>query len=107
MLVEVLDHLCRGGARRSPRVEALAADYFSHRTNQGQAATRELSQRELDVALRLVQVRSAKLVAAELGLSELTVSTHRKNIFRKAGVHSVAELEKWMRSLGYLGTAEE
>lgn len=107
MLVEVLDCLCRCGARRSPRIEELAADYHSQKTNKGGPASRELSPRELDVAMRPVKVRSAKLVADEIGVSVETVCSHRKNVFRKAGVHSVAELEKWMRCLGFLRAAEE
>lgn len=30
-------------------------------------------------------------VAERLGMSENTVATHRKNIFRKLGAHTVAE----------------
>jgi len=107
MLVEVLDCLCRGGARRSPRIEELTADYYSQMTHEGQPATRELSPRELDVAMRLVKVRSARLVAEEIHVNVETVRSHRHNIFRKAGVHSVAELERWMRFLGLPGIAEE
>lgn len=31
-------------------------------------------------------------VAERLGMSENTVATHRKNIFRKLGAHTVAEV---------------
>ena len=107
MLLEVLDCLCRGEARRSPRIQGLAADYYSHKTNKGQPANRELSPREHDIALRLAREPNAKVVAAEIGVSVETVRSHRHKIFRKAGVHSVGELREWMRCLGFLGTAEE
>lgn len=39
----------------------------------------------------LSQGLAAKSVAERLGMSENTVATHRKNIFRKMGAHTVAE----------------
>jgi len=104
MLYQALERVSAGIPTVSPSIEALRFQYCNDvRTNKGQPASRKLSTRELDVGTRLVRVRSAKLVAAELGLSELTVCTHRKNIFRKAGVHCVAELEKWLWKTGVLG----
>ena len=36
--------------------------------------------------------RPTKEIAGELEISHYTVSNHRKNIYRKLGVHGVAEL---------------
>lgn len=51
-----------------------------------------ISPRELDV-IRLIQKgHGNKEIAAQLFISEFTVSTHRKNIFRKTNTHNVAAL---------------
>ena len=50
-----------------------------------------LSPKEKAVLLLLSQGLAAKSVAERLGMSENTVATHRKNIFRKLGAHTVAE----------------
>lgn len=50
-----------------------------------------LSPKEKTVLLLLSQGQAAKSVAERLGMSEYTVATHRKNIFRKLGAHTVAE----------------
>lgn len=50
-----------------------------------------LTDRELDVLRLISQGRSTKEVAAQLFLSDETIKTHLKNIFRKLGVHDRAE----------------
>lgn len=50
-----------------------------------------LSPKDKTVLLLLSQGQAAKSVAERLGMSEYTVATHRKNIFRKLGAHTVAE----------------
>jgi FixJ family two-component response regulator len=51
-----------------------------------------LSQREREVMALVTMGQLNKQVAAELGLSEITVKVHRGNLMRKMGVRSVAEL---------------
>ncbi len=51
-----------------------------------------LSKRELDV-LRLIGTgRTSKEIAVELHLSKETIASYRKQICRKLGTHSTAEL---------------
>lgn len=50
-----------------------------------------LSSKERDILLLLSQGQTVLVVAQRLGMSENTVATHRKNIFRKLGAHTVAE----------------
>jgi FixJ family two-component response regulator len=54
----------------------------------------EPSQRELEVLAHVVQGRMNKQIAATLDINERTVKLHRKNITRKLGVQSVAELTR-------------
>jgi DNA-binding NarL/FixJ family response regulator len=51
-----------------------------------------LTPREREVLQLLAEGRINKEVASALGISVLTVDTHRANIMHKLGVHSVAEL---------------
>lgn len=58
----------------------------------GIPATAELSQRQWEIASRLVQGQRVATIAAELYLSHSTVRNHLSAIFQKFGVHSQAEL---------------
>ncbi len=61
-----------------------------------------LTERELEV-LRLVATgRSNKEMAAELGISRRTVETHRENLMRKLGIHSIAGLTRLALEQGLL-----
>lgn len=51
-----------------------------------------LSCRERQVMALVVQGLLNKLIAAELGISEITVKAHRGKVMRKMSAHSVAEL---------------
>lgn len=51
-----------------------------------------LSERELEIIKLIVNGRTSMEIAAQLFLSEHTVKTHRKNIFRKIGISSISQL---------------
>jgi DNA-binding NarL/FixJ family response regulator len=51
-----------------------------------------LTSRELDIIKCIANDMSNKQIADSLFISERTVETHRKNIFRKTGVHSAIGL---------------
>jgi DNA-binding NarL/FixJ family response regulator len=51
-----------------------------------------LTPREREVLQLLAEGKSNKEVATALGISVMTVETHRANVMHKLGVHSVAEL---------------
>ena len=59
----------------------------------------KLSQREKEIIRLVVEGRSSKEIADTLFLSELTISTHRKNINRKLGVSNIAALITRIRGL--------
>lgn len=48
--------------------------------------------REREVLAGIVAGKRNKVIAADLGISERTVETHRANLMEKAGVHNVTQL---------------
>jgi DNA-binding NarL/FixJ family response regulator len=57
----------------------------------------KLTRREVDIIRLVCQELSSKQIAAQLHLSEFTVSTHRKNIQRKLNIKNVAGLVSFAR----------
>ncbi len=53
---------------------------------------RQLSAREREIIGLVREGCSTRVIAARLSLSEFTVSTHRRNLMQKLGVHGLAEL---------------
>ena len=53
---------------------------------------RALTRREKEVLRLIGHGRSSKEIASALNVSVATVGNHRKNICRKMGLHSTAEL---------------
>jgi DNA-binding NarL/FixJ family response regulator len=68
-----------------------------HRTRPGKAGVtglEALTSRELQVARLVVDRKTNPQIAAELFLSQKTVETHLRNIFRKVDVSSRVELAR-------------
>ena len=61
---------------------------------------KSLSQRERDVVVRVASGGLNKQIAADLGVSEVTVKVHRANAMRKLRVKSVAELVRVIDLMG-------
>ena len=87
--------------------EALARDRLA-RSGRAEIADLEarcrlLSAREREVATRVVRGLMNKQIAAELGISEITVKVHRRHIMRKLQLRSVPDL---VRVAGRVGLGE-
>ena len=54
-----------------------------------------LTSRESEIVQLLAEGKSSKEVAVGLGISVKTAETHRANIVRKLGMHSVSELVRY------------
>jgi DNA-binding NarL/FixJ family response regulator len=79
----------------------LATEYYALETIGGRrGSTRVLSQREREVGGYLVCGVDTHTIAGLLDLTVSTVETYRKRLYRKAGVHKVAELCRWWQLNG-------
>ena len=66
------------------------------------AGIESLTERELQVARLVVDRKTNPEIAADLFLSQKTVETHLRNIFRKVGVSSRVELARAVERAGQL-----
>lgn len=58
-----------------------------------------LTPREVDVLSKLIEGLSQKQIAGALNISFYTVETHKKHIFKKLNVHSIAALAAYVSKL--------
>jgi len=93
-LVEAIRKAHSGGVYVSPSLaEQLAAIVTSPHAGEPHQA---LSDRELDVLMRIGRGQSIKAIAADLSLSPKTVSTYHSRIRKKLGLRSDAELTRYV-----------
>jgi FixJ family two-component response regulator len=71
-----------------------------------QSAYRSLSSREQQVMPLVTAGLMNKQIAAEIGVSEITVKVHRGNVMRKMGAKSLAELVRMADALGLRSSKE-
>lgn len=83
---------------------ALDSDRAAKAKDAALAAIRErrdrLTAREREVMARIVRGRLNKLIAAELGVSEITIKAHRRRIMEKMGASTLADLVLMAERLG-------
>jgi len=65
-----------------------------------------LTSTEIDIAKAIAQGKSTKEIAAERCSSIHTITTHRKNIFRKLGVNTAHEVMRYALRAGWVDSAE-
>jgi len=94
-LLAALRKVAAGGLFITPAVaEALALELQAP-AEADELPHKRLSDRELEVFLRLAAGRSVTAIAGELHLSVKTVSTHKTHIHEKLGLGSLAELVRY------------
>lgn len=89
-LLKALQTLGRGRRYVSPRMMELLADELAG--DGSSAPHHQLSERELQVFLRLAQGQSVSEIGNALNLSVKTISTYRSRLLEKLGVDSNAQL---------------
>jgi NarL family two-component system response regulator LiaR len=80
-LAEAIRTVNRGEALLNPAVAAKLMQEFAHQSRP--AASRSLTNREMDVLRLIARGRSNKEIALDLGVAEKTVKTHVSNILGK------------------------
>lgn len=91
-----------GGAFFSPGVSKTVLERSVTKTpkrNPG-GESRHLSNREREILILIASNYRNKEIAARLGISVRTVTTHREHIMRKLGIHGVADLTRYAISSG-------
>jgi len=100
-LLTAIDQLCQHRPFFTARVTRMVLDEFvSHQADRDDRDGAEgrnepatnLTGRERQVVQLLAEGKSNKEVAGVLSLAIKTVETHRFNVFRKLGIHSLSEL---------------
>ena len=79
-LIEALNELYEGGAPMSPRIARMVIQEFKDKETDDQNL---LSQREKDVIKEIERGLSYQEMADKLTISQQTVHTHIKNIYKK------------------------
>jgi DNA-binding NarL/FixJ family response regulator len=75
--------------------EMFLANRGSRTTDPAEMMRKRLTAREREILQLIAEGKSAKEVAAILGIATKTSDTHRTNIMRKLDAHSVAELVRY------------
>lgn len=91
-LVKAITTVCKGGLYFSQDISEELKKWRKHSQH---AAEDRLTQREIQIILLIEKEMNTKQIAAALNISERTVETHRKNIFRKTQTHTVLGLIKY------------
>jgi len=92
-LVQAIERVAGGGAYLCRAVADVVLTDYVQRLMKSPASA--LSAREREVLQLLAEGKSAKEVAAGLGVSVKTVESHRARVMDKLGLHSIAELTKY------------
>lgn len=81
----------------SPRVASLVVEEYARKTasGRGDASPQTLSPREREVLQLLAEGYTAREAGRRLHVSVKTIETHRRNILRKLGLDTVADLVRY------------
>lgn len=93
-LIEAIRQVARGGKFIDPAL-ATRMVFGSVNATDDESPSAEMTDREYQVFLALVQGRSLVEIAEELHLSAKTISTHKFRLMRKLGLNSVSELVRY------------
>ena len=95
-LHRAIDAARRGKSYLCPDVtEAIIGGSMNAPTHTAAFSGGSLSPREREVLQLLAEGRTSPEIAKRLFVATTTVETHRRNIMRKLGIHSVADLTKY------------
>ena len=95
-LIAAIQHALAGRRYVSPVLSEQILDAYAQPPSQAQFDPyQQLSEREQAVFVLTAQGRTSSAIAAHLGLSSRTVESHRANLMRKIGLHTLADLVRY------------
>lgn len=94
VLLEAIRQVGRGGRYIDPAL-ATRMVFSTQQASDEEPPSAEMSDREYQVFLALVQGKSLVEIAEQLHLSAKTISTHKFRLMRKLGLTSVSELVRY------------
>jgi two-component system, NarL family, nitrate/nitrite response regulator NarL len=94
-LKNALITIVRGETYLSPEIAAALTRALMAQRKEAEDPAPKLTQREIEIIKLIAKEYSNEKIANELFISERTVETHRKNIFRKTGTKGVVGLLKY------------
>ena len=97
-LVTAVEHLSQHRPFFTAKVSHMVLDHDQHpvvSAGEEKPAGDRLTAREREIVQLIAEGRSSKQVGDVLGISVKTVDTHRANLMRKLGIHSVSELVRY------------
>jgi len=98
-LLDAVRSVLSGGLYVSP---TLSRDHLERFRDPANAATPHLNKRELETLQLIAQGRTAEDIAQAMNIPLKTVSFHRRNIKKKLGLNTTAELTKYWKYQGVL-----
>lgn len=101
-LAEAIAAVAAGQRWLSPELRHLEVDIFGQSARLPRPALALLTPREREVVQLVAEGHTSKAIAERLHLSETTVETHRRQVMRKLGLGSVAELTQFAVREGLL-----
>lgn len=100
-ILRAIESAIHGGRHLSPQVETLLRSERGHKEIED-----VLTHTEIEILKLIARGMSVKEIAAERISSAHTITTHKKNIFRKLGVNNVYEATKYALRAGLLEMVE-
>ncbi len=83
--------------------EILISNYVTDKEEKKEEVkTFELTPREIEIVKLIIKEYSNQKIADSLNISEYTVETHRKNIFRKTNTKTIVGLVKFAYELNII-----
>ena len=101
-MVNAIRKVAAGQRHLSAGVAALLADNWLEKDKKEQSPFEELSEREMQVALMIVNCKSNQEIADSLFLSPKTISTYRSRIYEKLSVDNDVRLTHLAMRFGYV-----
>ena len=102
MLIEAIQKVANGETFLDSRLTNLLLNDITEKSKTETSENIHLTEREKEVLKLIAQNKKTKEIGEELFISINTVQSHKKNIYSKLNIHSVAELVRYAVKHGFV-----